>query len=291
MIAWLIYQQTDAEQNQTYIHWFIKEARKQGIDLQLVYREALSIGFLEQKPTICIHGKKQMLPHFIVNRTIEPIVQHFFTQCHIPIFNDIQTASIVNDKARTHLELQALHIPMLPTFFLHGRALPNEPPISYPLIVKSVRGRGGTEVYFIESKSAWYQFRDQSTAQEYIAQSSNVQLGKDVRVFIIGTNIVAAVLRHNERDFRANFKLGGKAIPYELSATEKEMIHTIINHFQFGLVGIDFLIDHDGNLLFNEIEDVVGSRILSETSDINLLERYVAYIKEQVNNKRKQQKD
>lgn len=60
------------------------------------------------------------------------------------------------------------------------------------------------------------------------------------------------------------------------------MIQKIIDHFDFGLVGIDFLIGHDGELIFNEIEDVVGSRTLSEISDINLLEKYVTFIKTKV---------
>src|SRR5690625_6839454 len=91
-------------------------------------------------------------------------------------------------------------------------------------------------------------------------------MGKDLRVFVIGKQIIAAVLRVNNNDFRANFKLGGSAFLYHLTIDEVEMINKIINHFDFGLVGIDFLIDKEGNLLFNEIEDVVGSRILSETT-------------------------
>lgn len=282
MIGWLIYQKVDAEQNESYINWFLHEAKQQQVDLKLVYREELSIGIIDQSPVVYLNHQKQTLPNFVVNRSIEPLLQYFFTQCNIPVFNTADTAEIVNNKARTHLELSKLHIPMLPTLFIHGRALPVEAPFHYPVIVKAVAGRSGTEVFFLEDEQAWQTFKQKCTEQEYIVQPTTVQLGKDVRVFIIGTEIVAAVLRHNETDFRANFKLGGKAIPYQLSINEEKMIGKIINHFKFGLVGIDFLIDDNGNLLFNEIEDVVGSRILSETSDINLLEKYVTFIKDTV---------
>ena len=56
----------------------------------------------------------------------------------------------------------------------------------------------------------------------------------------------------------------------------------MIESMDFGLVGIDFLFDSEGGLLFNEIEDVVGSRTLSQVSDINLLEKYVSFIKQNV---------
>ncbi|HLR69910.1 MAG TPA: hypothetical protein VK085_00585, partial [Pseudogracilibacillus sp.] len=114
---------------------------------------------------------------------------------------------------------------------------------------------------------------------DLVIQSTQVQPGKDVRVFIVGKEIVGAVLRENKDDFRANFKLGGTATWYPLHSEQIKMINKIIHHFDFAMVGIDFLIGPDDEFLFNEIEDVVGSRILSAVSDINILEKYVAHIK------------
>src|SRR5690625_1689008 len=286
MIDWIIYQKKDADENVSYIEWFQAEAKKQQIELILFYREELAVGVSHKAYEIYINGYAQPLPDFIVNRSIEPVLQDFFHTCHIPIFNDGETARIANHKALTHLELSKLNIPMLPTFFIHGRALPNKLPLPYPVMIKAVSGRGGKEVYFIDYDTSWKEFRRHATNQEYIVQSTNVQLGKDVRVFVIGREIIAAVLRYNKNDFRANFKLGGKAIPYTLSQEDRQMIDRITNRFQFGLVGIDFLMNHDGKLLFNEIEDVAGSRILSEVTDINLLEKYIHFIKKHVRDKR-----
>ena len=57
----------------------------------------------------------------------------------------------------------------------------------------------------------------------------------------------------------------------------------IIGEFDFGLVGIDFLIDEQEDFVFNEIEDVVGARMLYQVSDINLLHEYFVYILSQCN--------
>ncbi len=56
------------------------------------------------------------------------------------------------------------------------------------------------------------------------------------------------------------------------------MVNTIINHFDFGMVGIDFIFDEKGGFLFNEIEDVVGSRTLSMTSDTDIVKLYLEHI-------------
>lgn len=101
---------------------------------------------------------------------------------------------------------------------------------------------------------------------------------QDMRVYVIGKEIIAAVLRTAKEGFKSNFSLGGEVRLYELNEEEKTLVNLIINKFDFGLVGIDFIIGDDGELIFNEIEDVVGSRMLYKCSDINIVERYLKYI-------------
>src|SRR5699024_4006893 len=103
-------------------------------------------------------------------------------------------------------------------------------------------------------------------------------------VFIVGKEIIGAVKRISKRDFRANYTLGGSVKWYALQPHEREMIKRIITHFDFGMVGIDFLVNEDGGILFNEIEDIVGSRSLSKVSDVNILRKYVTFIKHTLTN-------
>jgi gamma-F420-2:alpha-L-glutamate ligase len=59
-------------------------------------------------------------------------------------------------------------------------------------------------------------------------------------------------------------------------------VNQILNLFDFGLVGIDFLIGDKGELIFNEIEDVVGARMLYQCTDINLVGLYLDYIQTRI---------
>ncbi|MUV39424.1 Coenzyme gamma-F420-2:alpha-L-glutamate ligase [Lentibacillus sp. JNUCC-1] len=131
----------------------------------------------------------------------------------------------------------------------------------------------------IHNDEEWDQNTQVMLGNDLIIQDANVKLGRDVRVFVVGSEVVGAVLRQSDIDFRANFTLGGSANTYQLSKKDLEMIDKIMHAFDFGMVGIDFLIGLEGQLLFNEIEDIVGSRTLSATTDINILQKYITHIK------------
>lgn len=277
--GWLIYTQTDANDNQSYIDWFIEEAALQQIDLKLIIRENLSIGILNNKRAVLLDGQPVPLPDFVIVRVLEPLLNLHFEALGVRSFNSAAVSQICNHKAMTHHTVHSLGIPMVDTFFFKKDQLGSTPPMSFPFVMKECTGRSGKQVYFIETEDDWNTALDALGTPDVVIQSCDVQLGRDVRVFIVGKEIIGAVLRKSTSDFRANFKLGGSAEVFPLDGKKTELIHKIIDHFDFGMVGIDFLIDHQGDFLFNEIEDVVGSRILSATTDTNILQKYIAYIK------------
>lgn len=287
MLGWLIYKEKDINRNQSYIEWFIHEGHKQHITIELIAHEQLTLGIEKGKKIILKDGKIVRLPDFVIVRTIEPLLQQFFEAKQVRSFNSYSVANMTNDKRLTYLEIAKLHIPIVPTYFYTKDTLPKEAPIPFPFVVKEATGRGGKQVYFVSNEIEWTDIKCKVTSEHIIVQDANVQLGKDLRVFIIGKQIIAAVLRENKHDFRANYSLGGSAQLYKLSATEEKMIQRIVEAFDFSLVGIDFLMSHRGELLFNEIEDVVGSRILSAVSEINLLEKFVTYIRQSLEKDKK----
>lgn len=279
--GWLIYRKADLHGNEGYIKWFIEEAVKQDLDLQLILREDLQIGIIGNKTAI-LHKGKAAKPDFAIVRTIEPLLNLHLETAGIPSFNSSEVSRIANDKALAHLHVQQLGIPMNDTIYLHTNLLKQTPPLPYPFVLKETGGRGGKQVYWIASDKEWSDCRKRLPSTTLIVQKTDVQKGKDIRVFVVGKEIVGAVLRESERDFRANFKLGGSASFYQLSGDNEAYVNKVIHSLDFGMVGIDFLIGKDGGLLFNEIEDIVGSRTLSATSDINILEKYITLIKEQL---------
>ncbi|WP_249870965.1 ATP-grasp domain-containing protein [Oceanobacillus saliphilus] len=279
--GWLIYSKEDTKQNASYIEWFLEEATKQSLALKLILREEMTIGIVDNSQCIKINNETVKLPDFAIVRTIEPLLNLHLETMGMRVFNSSLVSSIANNKALTHHHMNQIGLPMVDTFYSKRENIPDTPPLAYPFIVKEVSGRGGRQVYYIETPMDWMNCK-MRIQTEVVIQSADVQLGKDLRVFIVGKEIVAAILRQSSTDFRANYKLGGTAGLYQLNDREKEQINKIIDYFEFGMVGIDFLIGQSGELLFNEIEDVVGSRTLSAASDINILEMYISFIKNNI---------
>lgn len=122
--------------------------------------------------------------------------------------------------------------------------------------------------------------RRQVVLQPMIASG---EVSRDLRVYVIGSRIVASVLRSSLKDFRANFSRGGEVQLYELTPEQKELVNRVIHAFHFGMVGIDFILDENDNLILNEIEDVAGARMLYECKpDIDIAQEYLAYVLEQL---------
>jgi glutathione synthase/RimK-type ligase-like ATP-grasp enzyme len=97
-------------------------------------------------------------------------------------------------------------------------------------------------------------------------------------VYVLGDTMVQTMMRFsNDGDFRSNLGQGGNAAPYKLDEETLGHVKTIQSLFTFGLVGIDFIF-HQGNLVFNEIEDAVGTRMLYIHTELNIVERYLDHI-------------
>ncbi|MFC3040024.1 RimK family alpha-L-glutamate ligase [Virgibacillus xinjiangensis] len=280
--GWLIYRKEDAVRNQDYIDWMKEEAILQGLSLELLYREELDIGITHGSYGIWRNGCRLELPDFAINRTVDPFFSFHMENMQIQVFNSSEISRICNDKALTYQYIQQMGIPVIDSLFYQKKDLPIAPPLPLPVVVKETGGRGGENVHLIHNQKDWEMAMQKLSQTSIIVQSADVQLGKDLRVFVVGQEVVAAVLRKNNHDFRANYKLGGNASLYQLTEKESAAVQKIIRRFPFGMVGIDFLIGKQGNLLFNEIEDAVGSRTLSKVEGPNIVQRYMKFIRQKL---------
>ncbi|MBQ3903879.1 MAG: hypothetical protein II744_02785, partial [Eubacterium sp.] len=112
-----------------------------------------------------------------------------------------------------------------------------------------------------------------------VCQMPASDLGRDLRVWVLGGEIKAAMLRVSKTDFRSNFCLGGEAVPYELNEDEKALVKKITALVNGDYYGIDFVFN-EGKIVFNELEDTVGARMLYAKTDMDILKDFCNYITE-----------
>lgn len=284
MIVWLIYSKEDAKRNAAYIGFYREEGKNRGIEINLVYHEELEFGVLGGKYYISYLGNSMNLPAFAICRTIFPLLSKHLEFMGVPVFNNAKVAEICNDKAMTYQYAAQTGIPIIDTWFVRNNELKDYiKRIAMPTVVKAVDGHGGSQVFLLEETDGnkpemIEEILSKIKGSDLVLQPLTGKKNSDLRVYVIGKEIIAAVMRTAITGFRSNYSLGGQVQLYELSEDEKITVDKIINLFEFGLVGIDFLIGDHGELIFNEIEDVVGARMLYSCSDINLVGLYLDYI-------------
>ena len=275
---WLIYRKDDAVRNKAYIEMYQKYAPEYGLECELVYVEELQYGVRDGRPYLS--GTKA-LPDFAIVRTILPSLNKQLELLGSPCLNNYQVSSICNDKAECYRYLSGKGIPMPDTVFVANKEIGGyleRCPVG--TVLKAVDGHGGSQVCLYDGNAEeilHIMGRSDMVAQERVGNQNS-----DLRVYVIGRKILASVLRESNEGFRANFSLGGSVSLYSLKEAEQELVQKIIELFDFDMVGIDFILDDNGNLVFNEIEDVVGARMLYQCSDIDIVKEYLSYISKKI---------
>lgn len=261
MKAWLVYEREGEARNRGYIELHEKHGKMLGIDFSVI--------LCDEEPL------PRENPDFAIIRAMRPDITKMIEARGIPTFNNSRVSEICNNKARTYEYLHQNGIPVIPWISAKSEDAP--PEADFPCVIKPCCGHGGKNVMIIRSEEEYIAARRAIAPDEYLLQPIATELGRDMRAYIVGGEIVAAVLRTSISDFRSNFSLGGKVEAKEPTPEEAELVRKVCSLFDFSLCGIDIMY-HKGKPVINEIEDVVGSRMLYATHDIDIVRLHLEYI-------------
>ena len=252
----LLYETVDAERNAG----FIEELQRFG-DFELVCWDDWSDKGLEELA-------EKLQGHLVVYRVRRPAAARFLEDRRIRLVNRAEVNRIANDKWQSYQFMQLMGVPIIPTF----RKAPE-----FPCVMKTVDGHGGNGVEVIHSEE------DLPAGAGLIFQPV-IEHDADVRVYVIGNEIVGAVKRSSTESFKANYSLGGKAEKYIVSAAQEQDVLKIARALKSDYIGIDFLLLPDGRHLFSEIEDPVGARAFYEIHEENIAELFACQARKQLPN-------
>lgn len=280
MRGYIIYEKEAAIYNKSYIDEYIRTGKELGLEITLVLYEDCTYGINHARHFITIHGEPIEKIEFAIYRCRDYKLSRQFEMMGIRVFNNANVCRIANDKALTYQYVAKLGLPCIDSTFVENRQLRDYlSSCKEEVVVKAVHGHGGKQVCLVREPSAIEDVIRCMTGEDVVIQPYVKGRGEDLRVYVIGTTIIASVLRHAQDDFRANFSLGGSVQLYTLSQEEEQLVKRIIALFDFDYVGIDFIIGEHGELIFNEIEDVVGARMLYHCSNTPIVRLYLEHIR------------
>lgn len=215
---------------------------------------------------------------FILFRDRNPALSEKWESAGHRMFNRSEVNKIANDKLRTFELAALLGVPVVPT----KKAKSVVDVSSFPVVLKTIDGHGGTEVFLCHTMDEAEELFSRFAERTLIFQPFIESGATDVRVFMLGEDVLGAVKRTGSDSFKSNYTLGGSVEKYTLSIWQEKEVRKIAKALKSDYIGIDFLLLQDGGWMLNEIEDPVGARSLYVTHDFSVAEKLLKHVKRNV---------
>ena len=156
--------------------------------------------------------------------------------------------------------------------------------LGFPFIIKQCFGSFGAGVYLArnmeEAKAALMKTAGGAAiAQQYIASS----FARDIRAYVVGDKVAAAMLRHNESgDFRANVAQGGKADTYTLSEAQAALAVKTAQLLGCTFAGVDLLFGENGEMTVCEVNSNAHFAGISAATGVNIADKIMEAVAQRI---------
>lgn len=237
---------------------FIEEARVLGLELELVAAEEIDL-IVSRGGARSIRrcGEEVDLPDGLLPRagsasdTFTLAVLRQFEQLSVPVINGSHAIESVKDKLVCLQKLARANLPIPRTMLVRFPVDCDlvERQIGFPCVVKVLVGSHGEGIYLSRDRASFRDLMelvaslngDQSLIlQNYIGDRP----GQDLRVWVIGGQVVGAMLRRStDGSFKANITRGGRGEPFPLDPTIEVLARECAATLGLEVAGVDLLFD------------------------------------------------
>ena len=153
-----------------------------------------------------------------------------------------------------------------------------------PLIIKLIEGTQGVGVVIAEThqaaRSVIQAFRNLKAhflVQEYIEESK----GADIRCFVIGTRVVASVMRTGQAgDFRSNLHRGGTASAIKITPEERSTALRAAQTLGLNIAGVDILRSNHGPVVI-EVNSSPGLKGTEAATKQDIAAQIIGFIEKE----------
>lgn len=229
-------------------------------------------------------------PDFVVFLDKDILLATFLKNVGIPVFNDPEVIETCDNKAKQYIQLAKKNITM-PQTIIAPKVYPKFTiaesgyyekvleKLGLPMIIKEGHGSFGMKVYLIETEEDFYAKVDELRGVDYVFQQFiETSRGRDIRVNIVGGEIVAAMYRSSEKDFRANITNGGVASVIDLTEAQKALAIRAAEAVGAEFAGVDLLYGDNEKPLVCEVNAAAHIRNIYNVTGINVADKMIEYI-------------
>lgn len=275
-------------------HMYISAAAKKGIELQPVKNNEIYSFVMDNS----LHVKKDGLfqPDFILFLDKDIRLAKQLEGLGYQLFNNANAIEICDDKIATFQTLANKRIRMPKTLFspmmFPGTIDPNdqfidrvEKEFDYPVVIKEAYGSFGEQVYLVKNREELVVKRHELLYRPHLYQQFiSSSTGKDARLYVVGDQVVASMLRFNEKDFRANVTNGGMMQKFDPPQTFKGLAIKASQAVGADFSGVDLLFGDNDEPIICEVNSNAHIKNVFDCTGIDVSEYIFDYILERIGN-------
>ncbi|MDR3491100.1 MAG: 30S ribosomal protein S6--L-glutamate ligase [Gammaproteobacteria bacterium] len=155
-----------------------------------------------------------------------------------------------------------------------------------PLVIKFLEGTQGIGVVLVETAKAarsvmeaFLGLKVNILVQEYIKEAN----GADIRCFVVGDNVVAAMKRQSNspEEFRSNLHRGGAASAAEITEEERTMAIRAAHIMGLNVAGVDIVRSNRGPLII-EVNASPGLEGIEKATKIDVASSIIEFIEQSI---------
>ena len=256
----IVYSEYDAKCNR----FFINKC------LELLNDDVFSLKFVDEEKMLEYVDNNKI--DFVIYRGRDYRLLEELERRGIKTFNNVLTNKTANDKYLNYEILKENNLPYIETNLDNSK---------FPCIMKSVSGHGGQEVFFVNDVEQVNQIKEEHPNLKFIYQDFLENDG-DVRIYMLNGEMIVAIKRKSDKDYRNNYSLGGEVELYNPSQEMVDSAVKIAKLLKADFIGVDFLLTKDGYKII-EIEDPVGSRMVYKLKpELDIIKLFANHVKNNI---------
>ncbi len=271
----------------------VEAAEKRGHEIDVIDHLRCYINITSNRPTIRYCGEElpkydAVIPRIGASVTFygTAVLRQFEMMGVYPL-NESVGISRSRDKLRSMQLLARKGVGLPVTVFAHKTSRAEEiieMAGGTPVIIKLLEGTQGIGVVLGETQKA-----AESIIQAFGGVNTNILIqqfikeagGSDIRCFVIGERVVAAMIRTGkEGDFRSNLHRGGTAQTIKITPTERLTAVTAAKAMGLNVCGVDLLRANHGPVVM-EVNSSPGLEGLENATGIDVAGMIIEYLEKE----------
>lgn len=259
----------------------LDSAKKRGVELERIVDGEAMLPITERK------GKEHdaILQRSVSYSRSQALTYYYERQGSL-VLNSFEASRICGDKMQTSLELAKAGVPTPRTYVAFSPEAVRQAAakLGFPLVIKPTTGSWARMVHRINDNHALdaaIESREEmgSPSQKvYYLQEHVNKPGRDIRAFVVGNEVIAAIYRHSteKSGWITNTGRGGTASKCEVTPALSELCLRAVSFLPEGIYGVD-LMESERGMVVHEINHTTEFRNSSPVTGVDIGQRMIDY--------------